>query len=314
MCIRLTILGSASATPTPQNFPTAQLLQICDRYILIDCGEGAQLQLRKAGIAFSKIDQVYISHLHGDHFFGLPGLLASLQLLQRKRPLQVFAPKGTEAIMATIFKETGTRLSYPLQIAELTTNTSEVIYADDKIEVRNLPLDHRIYTNGYLFKEKPKLRKLDRAAVEKYPEIQIRDYSNLKNGCDFIRKDGTRIKNEWVTQDPPNPLSYAFCSDTAYKPELAGLLKNVSALYHEATFLENDAHLARQTKHSTAIEAAQLALASRAGLLLLGHFSARYKEWNAFQREAETQFKPVRLVRSGEVLEITRGNPKIAVS
>ncbi len=313
MGIGLTILGSASAIPIHQNFPTAQLLQLCGRYILIDCGEGTQLQLIRAGVKFSKIDQVYISHLHGDHFFGLPGLLASFELMQRKRPLQIFAPKGLEAILKAIRRESGMRLSYPLQIAALTTNASEVIYADDKIEVKNLPLDHRIYTNGYLFEEKPKLRKLDRAAVEKYPEIQISDYPNLKNGCDFIRKDGTRIKNEWVTRDPPNPLSYAFCSDTAYKPELADLLQNVSVLYHEATFLEADAHLARQTKHSTAAEAARLARASHAGLLLLGHFSARYRDCSAFKREAETHFEPVRLAKAGEVLKVDSGKPKMAI-
>lgn len=301
----LNVLGSASATPTSRNAPTAQLLCIRDRQILIDCGEGTQLQLRKAKVKLSRIDQVYISHLHGDHFYGLPGLLASLDLLRRTKPLQLFAPKGIKAILDALFTQTDERLSYPLEIVELTLKQPRVIFEDDDIQVYNLPLDHRVYTNGYLFKEKVGLRKIDSAAVERYPEIQFCDYPRLKRGHDFVLEEGTRIENARLTKDPPAPRSYAFCSDTAYKPDLADWVRGVNVLYHEATFLEAHAALAQQTRHATAKQAAQVALDAQVGSLLLGHFSARYKTLDDFKTEAETRFKPVRLVRSGDVLKIT---------
>lgn len=306
MGMTLNILGSASATPTSKNFPTAQLLVIRGRHILIDCGEGTQIQLRKARIKFSRIDQIYLSHLHGDHFYGLPGLLASFNLLQRKKPLQLFAPVGIKAILDTLFEQTDAHLNYPLTIVELSSTLPQVLYEDDKIQVQSLPLDHRIYTNGYLFREKPGLRKLDRAAVARHPEIQFCDYAKFKQGQDFTLESGLRIENKALTQDPPAPLSYAFCSDTAYKPDLADWVRGVTALYHESTFLERDAALADKTRHSTPRQAARCALEAGAHLLLLGHFSARYDDWQAFQVEAETLFRPVRLARPGDTLSLGR--------
>lgn len=268
----LTILGYNSAIPTVKSSPTAQFLEMDERCFLIDCGEGTQVQLRKAKAKFSKINHIFISHLHGDHCFGLPGLIASFRLLGRDQELHVYGPKGIKKMLETIFEITETHRGFQIVYHELEGDQSQKVYEDDKLEVWTIPLDHRIYCNGYLFREKPKDRRLNMAEISKYPEIEICDYHNLKRGKDFVLSDGYVLKNEVLTTDPEPPVSYAFCSDTRFKEDIIPIIENVDVLYHESTFLHDLKEMADYTGHTTAKEAA--IIAQRAGVkkLILGHF------------------------------------------
>lgn len=300
----LTILGFNSAIPTVNSSPTAQLLEMAQRYFLIDCGEGTQVQLRKAKAKFSKINHIFISHLHGDHCFGLPGLIASFRLLGREKPLHVFGPKGIKEMLETIFRITETHQGFEVIYHELESKKSEKIFEDNKVEVYTIPLDHRVYCNGYLFKEKPKERNLNMTEISKYPEIEICDYHHLKKGKKFTLNDGYVLKNEVLTTEPKPSVSYAFCSDTRYKEAIVEIIKNVNLLYHEATFLHNLKEMADYTGHSTAKEAAQIAQKANVGKLIVGHFSNRYKEKQVFLDEAKPIFKNTYLPKALERVEI----------
>ncbi|WP_407490529.1 ribonuclease Z [Elizabethkingia anophelis] len=286
----LTILGYNSAIPTVKSSPTAQFLEMDERCFLIDCGEGTQVQLRKAKAKFSKINHIFISHLHGDHCFGLPGLIASFRLLGRDQELHVYGPKGIKKMLETIFEITETHRGFQIVYHELEGDQSQKVYEDDKLEVWTIPLDHRIYCNGYLFREKPKERRLNMAEISKYPEIEICDYHNLKRGKDFVLSDGYVLKNEVLTTDPEPPVSYAFCSDTRFKEDIIPIIENVDVLYHESTFLHDLKEMADYTGHTTAKEAA--IIAQRAGVkkLILGHFSNRYADLTVFTDEAREYF------------------------
>ncbi|AIL45983.1 ribonuclease Z [Elizabethkingia anophelis] len=286
----LTILGYNSAIPTVKSSPTAQFLEMDERCFLIDCGEGTQVQLRKAKAKFSKINHIFISHLHGDHCFGLPGLIASFRLLGRDQELHVYGPKGIKKMLETIFEITETHRGFQIVYHELEGDQSQKVYEDDKLEVWTIPLDHRIYCNGYLFREKPKDRRLNMAEISKYPEIEICDYHNLKRGKDFVLSDGYVLKNEVLTTDPEPPVSYAFCSDTRFKEDIIPIIENVDVLYHESTFLHDLKEMADYTGHTTAKEAA--IIAQRAGVkkLILGHFSNRYADLTVFTDEAREYF------------------------
>ena len=238
LSVILTILGYNSAIPTVKSAPTAQFLEMSERNFLIDCGEGTQVQLRRAKAKFSKINHIFISHLHGDHCFGLPGLVSSFQLLGRETPLHIYGPKGIKELMEVILKLTETNKGFDLIFHELESKKSELIFEDNRVEVHTIPLKHRIYCNGYLFKEKPKSRHLNIQEIKKYPEIEICDYQNIKNGKDFILKDGYILKNEILTLPPEASVSYAFCSDTQYSESIVPIIKGVDLLYHEATFLD----------------------------------------------------------------------------
>ncbi len=310
MSIKLTILGCHSATPRTFAHPTSQYLEINNRRILIDCGEGTQVQLRKFKIKFSAINHVFISHLHGDHFYGLIGLINTFGLLSRKNDLHVFGPKGIRQIINLQLKLSNSWLGYTLIFHELTNTSSELIFEDDAIEVYTIPLNHRVYTNGYLFKEKIGERKLNIQAIKENPEIEICDYQNIKNGKDYHREDGSIIENEKLTFNPNTPLSYAFCSDTAYKPDIVPILKNIDLLYHESTFLKDKKELADTTKHSTAEEAAKIAKEANVGQLILGHYSSRYRDLNLFKLEAEVVFKNVSLAEEGTIYQIDATIPK----
>ncbi|ATC35096.1 ribonuclease Z [Elizabethkingia anophelis] len=286
----LTILGYNSAIPTVKSSPTAQFLEMDERCFLIDCGEGTQVQLRKAKAKFSKINHIFISHLHGDHCFGLPGLIASFRLLGRDQELHVYGPKGIKKMLETIFEITETHRGFQIVYHELEGDQSQKVYEDDKLEVWTIPLYHRIYCNGYLFREKPKDRRLNMAEISKYPEIEICDYHNLKRGKDFVLSDGYVLKNEVLTTDPEPPVSYAFCSDTRFKEDIIPIIENVDVLYHESTFLHDLKEMADYTGHTTAKEAA--IIAQRAGVkkLILGHFSNRYADLTVFTDEAREYF------------------------
>lgn len=309
MSISLTILGCHSATPRTFAHPTSQFLEINNRRFLIDCGEGTQTQLRKYKIKFSAISDVFISHLHGDHFFGLVGLISTFGLLNRKKDLNIYGPSGLKEIILLQLKASKTWLNYDIHFHELSNNKSELIFDDDKVEIHTIPLDHRIYTNGFIFKEKQGARKLNVQAIKKYNEIGICDYQNLKNGKDFIKENGEIIKNEILTFDPLKKLSYAYCSDTAYKPIIASLISNVDLLYHESTFLMDKKNLADTTKHTTAKEAGMIAKKANAGKLILGHYSSRYDNVNLFKEEAKLVFNNVILAKEGKTIKIDNKVP-----
>ncbi len=304
MSLKLTILGCHSATPRVNSHTTSQFLEINNHHFLIDCGEGTQVQLRKYKVKFSKIERIFISHLHGDHFFGLIGFISTLGLLNREKPLHIYGPKGIKEIIVLQLKLSKSWTNFPLHFYELSSKSSEIIFEDDKVQVQTIPLKHRVYTNGFLFKEKKGERKLDMFSISKYSEIEICDYQNLKNGKDFICEDGSIIPNTALTNDPNPPVSYAFCSDTMYQPQIIPLLKNIDLLYHEATFLKDREHLCETTMHSTAEQAAKIAFQANVKQLILGHFSSRYSDLNLFTAEAKTIFENTHLAAAGRVFEV----------
>ena len=304
MSTYLTILGFNSAIPTITSSPTAQFLEMEERAFLIDCGEGTQVQLRKAKARFSKINNIFISHLHGDHCFGLPGLIASFRLLGRDMPLNVYGPKGIKEMMETIFRLTETHRGFDVIYHELKSKTSEKIYEDNRVEVYTIPLDHRIYCNGYLFKEKPKERHLNMQEVSKYPEIETCDYHNLKLGKDFILNDGYVLKNEILTTEPSKSVTYAFCSDTRYLESVIPIIEEADVLYHESTFLHDLKEMADYTGHTTALEAARIARKANVGKLILGHFSNRYGDLSVFTDEAREVFPNSFLPKALEAVKI----------
>lgn len=300
--MKLTILGCYSATPRALNNTTSQVLEINNHMFLIDCGEGTQIQLRKHKIKFNRIKHIFISHLHGDHFFGLVGLISTFRLLTRETDLHIYGPKGIKEVVTLQMKLADSWTNYKLYFYELTSKKSELIFEDDKVEVHTIPLEHRVYTNGYLFKEKEGERKLNSKAAEK-ANINKAYYRKLKQGFDVENENGQVIKNELVTKPAKPTKSYAFCSDTIYKEAIVPIIKGTSVLYHESTFLEKHADLAAKTKHSTAKEAAIIAKQASVGTLLLGHYSTRYDDLNAFKEEAQEVFKYVELSEDGKTFE-----------
>ena len=300
--MRLTILGCYAATPRTLTNPTAQVLEINGHIILIDCGEGTQIELRRRKVKFSRINHIFISHLHGDHFFGLPGLISTIRLLGREKELHIYGPKGIKEAITLLLKLGDSWTNYPLLFHELTSKEPELVFEDKKISVTTIPLDHRIYTNGFLFKEKEGKRKLNIDAAQNYG-IDKAYYQNIKNGKDITLDNGETILNKELTFDPPKPKSYAFCSDTVYDINLSEQLKGVDVLYHESTFLESESELATKTKHSTALQAAKIAKAANVKTLVLGHYSTRYKSIELFKEEATTIFSNVLLADDGRTFD-----------
>lgn len=269
---------------------------------LIDCGEGTQVELRRNKIKFSRIKHIFISHLHGDHYFGLVGLVNTFSLLTRETELHIYAPKGLKEVITLQMKLSNGWTKYPLIFHELTSKESELIYEDDKVEVHTIPLDHRVYTNGFLFKEKENERKIDINAVRE-ANINVAYFRKLKQGFDVENEDGFLISNEKVTKDPVPSKSYAFCSDTAYDERIIPLIENATLLYHESTFLDKNEALCKSTKHSTAKQAAAIAKKANVETLILGHFSTRYNGYDEFKSEAETVFDNVLLAKDGKTFE-----------
>jgi len=302
--LKLTILGCYAATPRTFTNPTSQVLEIRNRLFLIDCGEGTQVQLRKNKIKFSKINHIFISHLHGDHFYGLIGLISTFTLLGRTTDLHIYGPVGIKEIIMLQMKLTDSWINYKLHFTELSSKSSELVYEDDKVSVSTIPLKHRIFTNGFLFREKLDKRKLNVDAVKKF-DIEACFFQNIKNGKDVTLDNGSVIKNEQLTHDPIAPQSYAFCSDTAYSEEIVPIIANVDVLYHESTFLQSEELLAKKTKHSTAVEAATIALKANVKQLILGHYSTRYENISVFKEEAETIFDKVQLADDGKTFEFS---------
>jgi ribonuclease Z len=296
--MRLTILGCYAATPRTLTNPTAQVLEINNHIILIDCGEGTQVELRRRKVKFSRINHIFISHLHGDHFFGLPGLISTMRLLGREKELHVYGPKGIKEAITLLLKLGDSWTNYPLLFHELSSKESELIFDDKKISVTTIPLNHRIYTNGFLFQEKEGKRKLNIESAQSYG-IDKAYFQNIKNGKNITLDNGKTISNKELTFNPPKPKSYAFCSDTVFDTSLSAKVKGVDVLYHESTFLESESELAAKTKHSTALQAAKIAKAANVKTLVLGHYSTRYKSIELFNEEATTVFSNVLLADDG---------------
>ena len=297
--MKLSILGCYSATPRIIAHTTSQVLETRGHLFLIDCGEGTQVELRRHKIKFNQIKHIFISHLHGDHYFGLVGLISTFRLLTRETDLHIYGPKGLKEIITLQLKLSDSWTNFKLIFHVLSSKESELIYEDEKVSVHTIPLDHRVYTNGYLFKEKPFERKLD---IQKAEALNIDKayFRKLKQGADVVNEQGELIANSAVTLEGHQPKSYAFCSDTAYKEDIVPLIKDVDVLYHESTFLEDHEHLCVKTKHSTAKQAAMIALKANTKLLILGHYSTRYGGLEGFKTEAETVFKNVLLAEDGK--------------
>ena len=300
--MKLTILGCFSASPTKDSFPSAQILEIGGLNILIDCGEGTQIQLRKYGIKFNSIEHIFISHLHGDHFFGLPGLISTFRLLGRTKPLNIYGPIGIKKAITLMLKLGNSWTNYDLRFTELNSLNSVNLLEKKKFSVHTIPLNHRVYTNGFLFKEFKKERKLliDKVLKFKIDKTQLR---GIKMGKDGVMSNGEIISNSDLTEPKPSDITYAYCSDTCFYPEIIPLIKKCDVLYHESTFLDSHLELANKTKHSTAKQAAEIAKLAHVKKLILGHFSSRHKNLNDFKSEAIKVFGNSELASDGKVFD-----------
>jgi len=301
--MKLTILGSSSALPASGRYPSAHVLTAHERLFLIDCGEGTQMQLRKTRIRFAKINHIFISHLHGDHVFGLYGLLSTFSLMGRENPIHLYAPENYQSILISHLNDFDIRLSYEVDFIPLSGKDPMKILDDKYITVTSFPLQHRIPSYGFLFREKISERNIIKECIDRYniPHVRI---PAIKKGEDFITTDGVVIRNEDITLPPSEPLSYAYCSDTKYFKRLASFVKGVNLLYHEATFDKSKEELAAITGHSTTLDAAKTALDAGAGTLLIGHFSARYKEVLPLVEEARTIFPETYPAIDGKSFEV----------
>jgi ribonuclease Z len=299
----LNILGSGSAVPTLHRNPSSQLLQYNGLYFLIDCAEGTQLQLKKMKVSAMRIGHILISHLHGDHYFGLIGLLTSLHLMGRTSPLYVYGPPQLIDIINLQLGAAQTKLNYPLLFSGFEQVDSATLFEDENIQVRAFPLLHRIPTWGFLFGEKPGERRIHKDFIARYSPA-IETIKAIKDGADFELHDGSKLPNSEITTAPHPPRSYAYCTDTAFNENIVPLIRNVTVLYHEATFMQNRLQDALKTFHSTSVQAAQIAKMANAGTLLLGHYSSRYKDLEPLLREAKLIFDETYAADDGFVMNI----------
>ena len=306
MALYLTILGSSSATPTSSRHPSAFLLKSNKRkdYFLIDCGEGTQILMRRASIHMQRISRIFISHLHGDHYFGLIGFISTQNLLGRKEELHIYAHKPLEKIINLQLKVEKTLLNYPLIFHTINTRKKEtVLYEDNDVKVLTFPLLHSIPTNGFLFKEIGMNRLINKQFVEEYrPSPQ--QIASVKAGNDFLVKDGTLLSNKDITSFSEDFKSFAYCSDTIYDEKIVPYIKNVDMLYHEATFMEELKSIAAEKYHSTTKQAAQIAKLANAKRLLIGHYSARYKDIIPLLEEAKEVFPETLAAFEGSTIKI----------
>lgn len=303
MEFELRILGSSSATPSTNRHHTAQVLTIGNQHHLIDCGEGTQMQLMLYRIKHQRICNIYISHLHGDHYFGLAGLISTMHLQGRQTPLHLFGPPGLSEILSLQFKYSGTNLNFKLVFHELDTTVYKKIFEDKSVTVHTIPMEHRVPCCGFLFREKPKPRPLIK---EKLPDfLRPPQLVRLKWGEDIRDEAGNLlVRNTDVTLAPKRSRSYAYCSDSRYKPALLPYLQHVDLLYHEATFTHDLRERAAYTFHSTARQAAELAAAAQVRQLIIGHFSVRYKDLSPLLEEAREVFPATELATEGSIFSV----------
>lgn len=305
MTFILKILGSNSAAPAHNRHQTSQLLNIQNQLFLVDCGEGTQLQLAKYHVKINRINNIFISHLHGDHFFGLMGLISTMHLFGRKKKLNIFGPPGLAEIITLQLRYSESNLNFKINMHELQNATPAVIFENEFMTVENIPLSHRVFCNGFLFKEKPKPRKINKDLL---PEnFSLKNIVKLKKGEDIVDDKGKLLyKNEALTLPPKKSHSYAYCSDTKYREEILPQIKQVDLLYHESTFMNDMLDRAKQTFHSTAHQAAIIATKAQASQLILGHYSVRYKDLTPLLQEAQAIFPNAVLGKEGEDIVLAK--------
>lgn len=303
MKFEVTILGSSSATPIYNRNPTSQVLNINERLYLVDCGEGTQQQMLRFDVRASRIDHIFISHLHGDHYLGLIGLLSSLHLNGRKKTLKLFGPPQLKEIIDLQFKYSETTLQYEIEFIATDPTKAQTIISNEDVIVETIPLDHRIPCTGFLFREKKRLRKLLKDELERIG-VPVEYFTALKKGADYTDLKGKVYKNDTLTTDSDAPKAYAYCSDTLYSHQYFNQIDNVDLLYHEATFLHNMLDRAKETHHTTAQQAAEVAQAVHAKKLLIGHFSARYKSLDELLEEAQSIFPETNLAIEGKTFTV----------
>lgn len=303
MPFKITILGSSGAVPAYGRLPSSQFLEIKNHYFLIDCGEGAQLQMMKYGLPLHRVDHIFISHLHGDHYLGLMGFLFTLHLNKRTSDLHIYSFKGLDEIIITQLKYSKSALHFKIVFHLLTPGKQEVLFEDNHLTVETIPLLHKLDCSGFLVREKPKQRRIDK---DRLPAgLLIRQIAGLKEGLDVIDEDGKILyQNEALTWPPKKSRSYAYCSDTAYFEQIINQVRDVNVLYHEATFTVDDESKAIETMHSTASQAARIAQQASVKKLLIGHFSARYRELAPLLEEAKVVFTNTYLAQEGETFVI----------
>ncbi|MCD8260655.1 MAG: ribonuclease Z [Bacteroides sp.] len=292
------ILGCGAALPTTRHFSASQIVNVRDKLFMIDCGEGAQMQLRKTHLKFSRLNHIFISHLHGDHCFGLFGLISTFGLLGRTADLHIYSPYGLEGLFRPVLEAFCHHLPYEVFFHTFGTTEPVVICEDRSVVITTIPLRHRVPCCGFLFREKPRQNHIIREMVDFY-QVPISWMHRIKNGEDYVTPEGEIISNDRLTKPASMPRSYAYCSDTMYDPEIVEQIKGIDLLFHEATFADGERGRARETYHSTASQAAAIAQAAEVKQLLLGHFSARYEDETILLREALKEFPETLLAREG---------------
>ena len=302
-CFEVNILGCGSALPTTRHLASSQVINLRDKLYMIDCGEGTQIQMRRMRIKFSRLNHIFISHMHGDHCFGLPGLISSLGMLGRNGELVIHGPKEIETYMKPILSTFCRELPYSVRFNHITPDVSELIWEDRSVSVYSIPLKHRLPTSGFLFAEKAKEAHIIKEMTDFY-KIPVKDLPSIKRGEDFITSDGERIANARLTRPATPPKKYAYCSDTAYSEKIIPIIEGVDLLYHEATFTNEDAARAKETFHSTARQAAEIARKANVKRLVIGHYSARYEELHTLKKEAEEIFPDTILGEEGLTLSV----------
>ena len=303
MNFTVSILGSGAALPTQIRMPSAQYINCNNRHFLIDCAEGTQVQLRKYKIHFQKISRIFISHLHGDHYFGLVGLLSSFNLLGREKEIHIYGPSELEEILNKQLHFGGAKLSYSLHFHSLRFKEKEKIFEDDILEVYSFPLKHKIPTCGFLIQEKPKLLKLDPNQLKK-KNIRLEQYKDLQNGKDIELENGDICSYKEVTKPPRPPMSYAYCSDTKKDLRIVDFIEGSTVLYHEATFLKKEKSRAKATMHSTTTDAAEIALLSNVKSLYVGHLSSRYSSDEEHLKELQEVFQNSHVAHDGLIVDL----------
>lgn len=303
MTFRLHTLGCGSAKPSLKHLPSSSVLDHRGNLFMIDCGEGAQRAFQMARLKFSRLGHIFLTHLHGDHVLGLPGLVSTLSLQQTGGHLTIHTFEEGRKILSEIFDYFSRDMTYEIVWSILDPAREEVAMETNSMIVRTVPLRHRVPCVGYVFEEKPSKRHIIREMVD-FHQVPVAMLNNIKDGADFVKPDGTVVPNALLTRAPEPPKSYAHISDTAYMPELAEKIRNVNLLFHETTYLEDHSAMAKQRGHSTAREAAMVARDANAGALLTGHYSSRYRDDNLFKLEAEEVFSNVILNREGLITDI----------
>ncbi|MFM1931369.1 MAG: hypothetical protein RL226_672 [Bacteroidota bacterium] len=302
MTFDVTILGCGAATPTLRHNPSAQLVNLHDKLFLIDCGEGTQTQLRRYKIKFQRIEAVFISHLHGDHYFGLMGLLSSMHLLGRKKAIHLFGPSALKQILDIQMNVGDMHLSFDIVFHPINPKTPEIIFEDNTIEVSTIPLTHRIDCTGFLFSEKPRPPKVSRNKIAEF-NLSLKEIVQLKHG-EGVERDGKIIPSNQLTLPQAPPRRYAYCSDTKPSETVVELVHGVDLLYHEATFLHVMEKRAKETFHTTAKQAGEIALRAGVKRLVVGHFSSRYNDDSVILEEAKSVFEQTACANEGEVFSI----------